>query len=589
MPAFQTMVERFAPSASDIANRRWIYVPYDRYTDRIGPISEQPAADTGIVIVESTAKALRRPYHKKKLAVLISNMRHFALEQGERGVSVLYHFSPESHGQALGKLQRTTGLPQLVCTVPAERELRLDLNFARENGLRLSFLTDPTWLSTTDDFVSVYGNYEPGKSYVMDRFYRHMRAKSGVLMRNGKPVGGKFSFDAENRNPYRGEVDVPAPPDFEPDEITREVMAAVEKTYGHHFGTLNNFNLPCTHADADKLWAFFLKHQLPSFGQYEDAMRDDHLQLFHSKTSVLLNLGRLLASDLVRDVARSAETGEAPMASCEGFIRQLLGWREFMRHIHEQTDGFRLLRHQVPQQETTRPQEASPDITSKAKSAYKTEAKSDPYAGARPSALGASLPLPAAYWGTKSGMHCLDTVVAQVIAEGWSHHITRLMVLSNLATLCGFSPRELTDWFWFAYVDAYDWVVEPNVLGMGTYADGGLTATKPYVSGAAYINRMSNFCGHCQYDPKRSTGKGSCPFTSLYWTFLERNHDKLKNNFRLQRPYQTLARKPESELVQLRARAEEAIAHLASFSRPGYGANEKADDAPSAFPRSLFE
>ena len=194
----------------------------------------------------------------------------------------------------------------------------------------------------------------------------------------------------------------------------------------------------------------------------------------------------------------------------------------------------------------------------------------DPYAGAIPSALGANLPLPAAYWGIKSGLHCLDTVVHQVVEEGWSHHITRLMVLSNLAVLCGFSPRELTDWFWFAYVDAYDWVVEPNVLGMATYADGGMTATKPYVSGAAYINRMSNFCGHCQYDPKKSTGPGSCPFTSLYWTFLERNQPTLGNNFRLQMPYNTLRKKSPEELVQLRTRAAEAIAHLQSFARPAY-------------------
>ena len=164
----------------------------------------------------------------------------------------------------------------------------------------------------------------------------------------------------------------------------------------------------------------------------------------------------------------------------------------------------------------------------------------------------------------------MDTVVRQVVEEGWSHHITRLMVLSNLANLCGFSPRELTDWFWFAYVDAYDWVVETNVLGMATYADGGLTATKPYVSGAAYINRMSNYCGHCRFDPKKSVGADSCPFTALYWTFLERNEDKLSGNFRMQMPYTTLHRKRPEELVQLRARAAEAVAHLRSFERPEY-------------------
>ena len=308
-------------------------------------------------------------------------------------------------------------------------------------------------------------------------------------------------------------------------------------------------------------------------------MRDDHLQLFHSRTSAFVNLARHLPLQLVRDVEQAAAKSRIPLASAEGFIRQLLGWREFMRHLHEQTDGYRLL--DVPQESKPRAQELSPDrdeqtdpyTTSKAEpSARKKQIAlpPDPYAGATPSALGASLPLPAVYWGVKSGLHCMDTVVAQVVEEGWSHHINRLMVLSNLANLCGFSPRELTDWFWFAYVDAYDWVVEPNVLGMATYADGGLTATKPYVSGAAYINRMSNYCGHCQYDPKKSVGPGSCPFTALYWSFLERNQQILGNNFRMQMPYNTLRKKSSADLVQLRARSEEAIAHLQSFKRPGY-------------------
>ena len=569
---FEKLIAKHAPKAADLARRRWIYVPYDRYTDRTGPLTEQPASETGIVIAESTAKALRRPYHKKKLVVLISNMRHFALEQAAKGVSVLYHFSPESHGTALRKLQEEKKLPVLVCMTPAERELRLDLTQAIKAGLKLEFVPDTTWASQTEDFTKVYGGFKAGKAYVMDRFYRHMRQQTEILMRGGKPVGGQFSFDADNRNPYKGEVPVPRFPEFPPDEITEEVIAFVEETYAHHFGSTAGFNLPCTQADADKFWRYFLAHALEHFGRFEDAMRDDELQLFHSKTSVLLNLGRLLAMDLIRDVAAAADKGTVPMASAEGFIRQLLGWREFMRHLHEQTDGYRLLAGHVPQEKSKREQEVSPDQTKEAAHAY----AKDPYAGARPSALGAALPLPAVYWGAKSGMHCMDTVVAQVIEEGWSHHVTRLMVLSNLATLCGFSPRELTDWFWFAYVDAYDWVVEPNVLGMATYSDGGLTATKPYVSGAAYINRMSNFCGHCQYDPKKSVGEDSCPFTALYWTFLERNKALLGHNFRMQMPYTTLRRKKPEELVQLRARAAKAIEHLQSLERPAYGTELEA-------------
>ncbi len=570
-PAFARLIEPHRPSAADILERRWIYIPYDRYTDRTGPLTEQTAGQTGIVIVESTAKALRRPYHKKKLIVLISNMRHFALEQAARGVKVLYHFSPESHGQALRKLQAEQKLPPLTVMVPAERELRLDLASAEAAGLQLRYVPDTTWASTTRDFLDTYGAYKTGKSYVMDRFYRRMRQNSGVLMANAKPIGGQFSFDAENRNPYKGQIPIPDPPSFPPDAITEEVIALVEATYGHHFGTSANFALPCTQADCDRMWKFALEHLLPTFGPYEDAMRDDHAQLFHSKTSVILNLGRILAIDLIHDVEAAAQAGQIPLASAEGFIRQLLGWREFMRHLHEQTDGYRLLAGSIPQEPRKVVQEVSPNQTEQAAHAYDLPgANADPYAGATPSALGASLPLPAVYWGVKSGLYCMDTVVAEVVDEGWSHHITRLMVLSNLANLCGFSPRELTDWFWFAYVDAYDWVVETNVLGMATYADGGLTATKPYVSGAAYINRMSNFCGKCQYDPKKALGPGSCPFTSLYWTFLERNEAVLSGNFRMQMPYNTLRKKKPDELVQLRARAEEAIAHLQSFPRPEY-------------------
>ena len=579
MSPFAQQIAAAAPTAADLKRRRWIYIPYDRYTDRTGPLTAQPPADTGIVIVESTAKALRRPYHKKKLVVLISNMRHFALEQAARGVSVLYHWSPESHGTALLKLQQKQKLPALTVMVPAERELRLDLAHAEAQGLQLHYVEDTTWASRTEDFLAVYGSFQPGKAYVMDRFYRRMRQQTGILMQKGKPIGERFSFDAENRNPYRGEVPVPRLPAFPPDAITQEVIALVERTYPHHFGVTTGFDLPCTQQDAETFWRFFLDHALEHFGRFEDAMRDDETQLFHSKTSVLLNLGRLLALDLVRDVAALAAEGAVPMASAEGFIRQLLGWREFMRHLHEQTDGYRLLAEHIPQEQRKLPQEVSPDQTPEARAAYAEEAK---YAGAIPSALGANLPLPAVYWGAKSGLHCMDTVVAQVIDEGWSHHITRLMVLSNLANLCGFSPRELTDWFWFAYVDAYDWVVEPNVLGMATYADGGLTATKPYVSGAAYINRMSNSCGHCQYDPKRSTGEGSCPFTALYWTFLERNESRLSKNFRLQMPYNTLRKKKPEELVQLRERAAEAIAHLQSFERPAYGLESQASSGGQA-------
>ncbi len=559
MTAFLDQIAKARPSRKQIAARRWIYLPYDRLTDRTGPLHDIPAAEAGLILVESGAKGHRREYHKKKIALLLSNERHFALEQAARGVAVLYAVEEGTHGDGLLKLQNEFDLPSITLMKPAERELRVDLDHARKKGLRLNEVEDTTWLSTETDFDSVFklkqnvsDQYDLPPAFVMDRFYRAMRKKTGILMQNAEPVGDTFSFDVENRQPYKNQVPVPARPVYAPDAITLEVLDLVEREYPHTFGTLDGFDFPVTASQAKAFWKFALDKLLPTFGPYEDAMRDDQLDLFHSKTSALVNLSRILPRDLVEDTATAYAKGKVPLASAEGFIRQVLGWREFMRHLHRVTDGYRVLPRAKP---------------------VFVEMKKVPasdYTGATPSALHATLPLPAAYWGEKSGLHCLDTVVEQVMHEGWSHHITRLMVLSNLATLCGFSPRELTDWFWFAYVDAYDWVVEPNVLGMSTYSDGGLTATKPYVSGAAYINRMSNYCGHCQYDPKKSTGPGSCPFTALYWTFLERNQERLGSNIRLAMPYNTLRKKAPLERKALRERAEEAIAALAAVKRPVY-------------------
>lgn len=532
MAEFLEEIARHAPSAEEAKRRRWIYVPYDRLHDGVGPLAQTPAEDAIVVMMESRAKGVRRPYHKKKLTLVLSSMRHFALEQAERGCRVVYGASPESFADGLMKLQEEWQWKELVVNRPAERELRVELREAKANGLRIRAVSDTAWMSTTEDFEDVFGKpqgkVEPRRrQYLMDTFYRAMRRKTSLLMNKGKPEGGKWSFDAENRRPYRGEVPVPERPSFVPDAITREVMALIEQRHPEHFGSTAGFDMAVTREQAEEVWAFALCNLLPHFGPWEDAMHTAHPDLFHSMTSPLINLTRLRAEDVVRDVAAAYAEGNVPLVSAEGFIRQIIGWREFMRHIHEATDGFR----------TLEPQGA-------------------------PSFLDAHRALPPVYWGAASGMRCMDVVVAGVIEKGWSHHITRLMVLSNLATLCGFSPRELTDWFWFAYVDAYDWVVEPNVLGMATFADGGLTATKPYVSGSAYIHRMSDFCGKCALDPKKVVGPGSCPFTALYWSFLERHEEKLAALNRMQMPLSTMRKKSEEERKALRERAGRAVEQL---------------------------
>lgn len=543
------------PSAEEAKARRWVFVPYDRLNDRIGPIADDPEA--GLLFIESHAKGKARPYHHKKVLLVLSNMRHFALEQAGLGRRVLYLNAPEEYGEQLLAAQRRFGLGSILYTRPAERELRMSLQRAVAKGLQLEERPDTAWLSTAGDWQNVFGAGKPsrGRQYLMERFYRHMRQSTGTLMEDGRFAGGKLSYDDQNREPYRGQITPPPRPSFAPDEITLELVEMIQRVNPQSFGSIDGFDLPVTAAQAHDAWSFALTKLLPFFGPWEDAMSTGEPMLFHSALSALINLGRLLPRDVIADVEQAYHEGKVPLASAEGFIRQILGWREFMRHMHDVTDGFRTL-PQAPDPPENRTANAYSHLLVQ---------EIAPAAGDRPatpSALGAHLPLPPVYWGEQSGMFCMDTVVAQVQRQGWSHHITRLMVLSNLAVLCGFSPRELTDWFWVAYIDAYDWVVEPNVLGMATFADGGLTATKPYVSGAAYINRMSDYCGKCALDPKKTLGPGSCPFTALYWTFLERHEILLQGNQRMRMPYNTLRKKSAAEREALRERAEAALGQL---------------------------
>lgn len=493
---------------TDPRGRRWIFVPYDQLTDRIGPLARLDPSDVGIVLVASTWKAALRPYHKQKLALILSNLRHFALEQAERGVAVRHVVSRGPYRDALRPL--TEELGGLIVMEPAERELRVDLAPLVAEG-RLATLPHEGWLTTLEQFDESQSGPPPWR---MDSFYRRVRNDSGFLMdENGKPEGGKYSFDAQNREPWTGKPPAPREPSFPLDPIKMEVLDLVDSSYGDNPGELRPESLPGTQSDAEALWARAKTECLCSFGPYEDAMSTRSEGLFHTQISFLLHVHRLLPRRIVEEVAAS----EAPLASREGFIRQVLGWREFMRHVHVRTSGFRDLSGR---------EEARSEITTKP---------------AAPSSLGADRPLPPAWWGAKSGLTCLDTVVSSVLRTGYSHHITRLMVLANLATLLDISPRELTDWFWVMYTDAFDWVVEPNVLGMGTFGAGELMTTKPYVSGAAYINRMSDYCGSCVFDPKRD-----CPVTSLYWAFLARHEKELRNNPRMRLPLASLRKRADA-------------------------------------------
>jgi len=508
--------------------RRWLYVSYDQLSDEIGPLSRESPRDLGIVLIESSWKPRRRPYHKQKLALVVANLRHFALEQAARGVAVKYVFSRESFGSALRPLAGELGAMRVM--EPAERELRVDLEQAKREGI-LETIPNEGWLTDLDQFKESLR----GRSWRMDSFYRAVRKDSGVLMKKDAPLGGKFSFDAANRLPWKGEPEAPTPPRFKPDPITMEVRDLILTKYARHPGKLDPAMLPATRRDAERLWTWAENRCMRFFGPYEDAMSVRERGLFHTRTSGMLNLGRLPAGRVLDDVLGL----DIPIQSKEGFARQVLGWREFVRHVHTATDGFRNYGGRKS------PKARAPGDggwSHRTRTPWRPTEGRGLDGGACPNFLGSNGSLPPAYWGLESGLACLDTVVASVWDEAYSHHITRLMILSSLATMLDVSPRELTDWFWVAYQDAFDWVVEPNVLGMGTFATGNLMTTKPYVSGAAYINKMSDYCAECRFHPARD-----CPITHLYWAFLARKEKRIRRIPRFGQVLAGLARRSESK------------------------------------------
>ena len=521
----------------DPSGRRWLFVPYDQLSAEFGPLSRDPVRELGIVLVECPAKAAMRPYHRQKLALVLSSLRHFAVEQAERGIAVR-HVVGSSYAAALAQLG------PLSMMRAAERELRCELEPLVHSG-QLTVTEHEGWLTKAQDFSAVLGHDAQGRQRArMDDFYRRVRTRLGVLMdQHGKPLGGRFSFDAENRRAWHGEPPAPTPPSFVVDELTAEVCELIRSRYAVHPGTLHPEALPASAADVERVWHWAKSACLPHFGPFEDAMSAAERSLFHSRISPLLNLQRLPARRVLADVLELP----LPVASKEGFVRQILGWREYLRHVHDFTDGFRVLEGE-PQLCASTPGDGGYHAWKGVPWRSSEPKASGAAGGSLTSALGASGEVPPAYWGAHSGLRCLDEVVSAVWDEAYSHHITRLMVLSNLATLLDVSPRALSDWFWVAYADAYDWVVEPNVHAMGTFGVGDRFTTKPYVSGAAYIDKMSDFCGACTFNPKTN-----CPVTPLYWAFLERHRAALSAVPRMVLPLAAAARRsPERRQADAR-------------------------------------
>jgi deoxyribodipyrimidine photolyase-related protein len=536
----RNFLAELAARAVDPAGRTWVFVAEDQLTDAVGPLAALAPRDAGIVLVESLWKARLRPYHRQRVALIWANQRHFALEQAARGVAVRWLRAEVPHREALAPVIAELG--PLRVMAPAERELRCDLAPLVEAG-GLCVERHAGWLTTPAQFEAAC----PAPPYRMDAFYRHVRRDTGLLMEDGRPEGGRFSFDGQNRQAWSGQPPAPPEPTFPVDAIKAEVIADVEALLPHHPGRLDAAALPATRDDAEALWRHAREACLPHFGPYEDAMSRRSRGLFHTRISALMNMHRLLPARVVGEVASDPSL---PLPSREGFVRQVLGWREFVRHVHAASDGFRALTSTA-----SRPGDAGwAGVSGQGHS----EGAPDWLDGGAAPTPGHA-PLPPAFWGKPSGLACLDHVVADVWDTAYGHHITRLMVLSNLAALLDLDAREVADWFWCAYADAWDWVVEPNVLGMGLFALGDHMTTKPYVSGAPYVARMSDYCGACAFDPKKD-----CPLTRLYWAYMDRHIERLSRAARIGPVLGTVRKRSDADRERDRAVFETIRSTLAA-------------------------
>ena len=444
-------------------------------------------------------------HHKRKVAFLFSAMRHFADELREEGITVDYiRLDDEANsGSFSGEVARAVtrhGAERLVLTEPGEhRVLAAMRGWQTELGVDVEIRGDDRFMCPPGMFESWA---EGRKQLRMEFFYREMRRHHDVLMEGGEPVGGKWNYDADNRESPDLSLTVPKPTAFTPDAITAEVLDLVAARCADHFGDLDDFGFAVTRAQALAVLDGFIAERLPLFGTYQDAMIADEPWMYHSHIGFYLNAGLLRPAEAVRAAEAAWHTGHAPLNAVEGFIRQILGWREFVRGIYW--------------------------------------LKMPDYAGMN--YLEADRPLPEFFWSGETGMNCMKQSIDQTRRYAYAHHIQRLMVLGNFALLAGINPAEVNAWFLGVYADAYEWVELPNVSGMTLFADGGYLASKPYAASGAYINRMSNYCRSCRYKVSLKNGPDACPFNYLYWDFLDRNSETLSGNPRLGMPYRNLAR-----------------------------------------------
>ena len=483
---------------------RILYVPFDHLDASRGVLKSANPATDAIVVVESQRMVSGRPWHKERLFFLISSARHFAAELESRGFTVRYLKAPTTVDGLILARGEFGELP-ILCAQPSSfKQAKLLADFG------VQFVENDFFLTSRRHFAMWA---EAQKSFVMENFYRAQRVRLGILVEGKNPVGGQWNFDADNRLPPPKNYTWPKYLEHERDAIDAEVAAELEMQ--------PTTTLATTRAGALAQLANFVEHHLDGFGPYEDAVAADNWALHHSLLSPYLNNGLLSPQEVIAAVLAKYEAGEARIESVEAFVRQVIGWREYINgmywHLGEE---YRNRNHL--------------------------------------SANRKLLPVFTNSGATK--MNCVQQTVAGVEARAWVHHIPRLMILSNLALITGTNPQEFLDWMREQFIDAAEWVMVPNIIGMGVHADGGQLMTKPYAAGGAYISRMTEYCKGCEYDPKKRTGDDACPFTTLYWDFLDRHRDEFVKNHRMSQQVHGLNRL--SDLDQVRERASEVLAGL---------------------------
>ena len=485
-----------------MVTRNLIFILGDQLSRNLASLRDADPEKDSIFMCEVREETEYVGHHKKKIAFLFSAMRHFAVELEEKGFEVRYVrlTDDENTGDFLGELERAVkdlSPDRILLTEPGEwRVINAFRHWDKRSDTPIDFLPDDRFLCPVNDFISWA---EDRKTLRMEYFYRDMRRKTGLLMNGDDPEGGKWNFDSENRKPASDDLFMPKPIQFRPDDITNDVLDMIEAEFPDNFGTLRPFHFAVKREEALRALRQFVSDALPCFGDYQDAMLTDQKFLYHSILSPYINAGLLDPLEVCEKVQQAYHDGDAPLNAVEGFIRQIIGWREYVRGIYW---------HSGPEYMDS-------------------------------NSLKADRPLPWFYWSADTKMRCMKSAIEQTRDEAYAHHIQRLMITGNFALIAGIDPHELHEWYLAVYADASEWVEAPNTIGMSQFADGGKLASKPYASSGSYINSMSDYCENCHYSVSKKTGEGSCPFNSLYWHFLDRHRETLGSNGRLKRSYST--------------------------------------------------